>query len=128
MFRYRLSPMAEQDVEALLAWMHEQFGEPVRLRYEALLVRAILDLAEDVGRAGSRERTELGKGVFAYHLRHSRDQVSRSVGPISNPQHLLLYRPSNDGCLEIGRVLHDSMELFLHRSPDDQGPSEELPA
>lgn len=128
MFRYRLSPMAEQDVEGLLAWMHEQFGEPVRLRYEALLVRAILDLAEDSGRAGSLERAELGKGVFAYHLHHSRDQVSRSVGHISNPQHLLLYRPSNDGCLEIGRVLHDSMELFLHSPPYPEGPHEEFNA
>ncbi len=121
----RLSPRAEQDIEALLAWTHEQFGETNRLRYEALLVQAILDLALDANRAGSLKRPELAKGAYTYHLRHSRDHVSRSVGRIRKPRHLLLYRLSTDGCLEIGRVLHDSMDLIQHLPPDYQDSSQE---
>ncbi|MEO6809477.1 MAG: type II toxin-antitoxin system RelE/ParE family toxin [Isosphaeraceae bacterium] len=50
--QYRLSPLAEQDLEAILAWSHDRFGEQGRLRYEALLVRAILDVVGDPSSAG----------------------------------------------------------------------------
>lgn len=115
---FRLSPSAEQDIEAILAWTHRKFGEQVRLRYEELLVQAILDLADEPSRVGSAARPELAKGAFTYHLRHSRDHVSRSIGRISKPWHFLLYRFAADGCLEIGRVLHDSMDLARHLPSD----------
>jgi len=92
MTQFRLSPQAEQDVEAILARSHEQFGERVRLHYEELLTQAILDLTEDPRRMGVQERPELANGVFTYHLRHSRDRVSRSIGRIRKPRHFLLYR------------------------------------
>lgn len=118
MARFRLSPEATHDIEAILAWTHSQFGALVRLRYEELLVQAILDLAEDSCRPGTLARSELAKGAQTYHLRYSRNQVSRSVGRIRKPRHFLLYRVADDGCLEIGRVLHDSMDLARHLPPD----------
>ena len=120
MARFRLSPEAEHDIEAILTWTHGQFGEQVRLRYEELLVRAILDLAADPVGPGSLARPELAPGARTYHLRYSRDHVSRSVGRIRKPRHFLLYRVADDGCLEIGRVLHDSMDLARHLPPDYQ--------
>ena len=36
-----LSSLAEADIEGILAWTHEQFGEAARLRYEELLFRTI---------------------------------------------------------------------------------------
>lgn len=114
MARFRLSPEAQEDIEAILAWTHGQFGEQVRLRYEELLVQAILDLADDPGRPGTLERPELSKGARTYHLRHSRDHVSRAIGRIRKPRHFLLYRVATDGFLEISRVLHDSMDLARH--------------
>ena len=44
MTEYRLSPLAEQDIETILEWTHEEFGEKARIRYEALLTRAIMDV------------------------------------------------------------------------------------
>ena len=120
MVRFRLSASAVQDIEAILAWTHGRFGERVRLRYEELLVQAILDVADDPRRPGSVERPELSRGAYTYHLRHSRDRVSRSIGRIRKPRHFLLFRVSSDGCLEIGRVLHDSMDLARHLPPDYQ--------
>lgn len=120
MARFRLSPLVEQDIEAILAWSRQQFGEQVRLRYEELLVQAILNLADDSRHTGSLERPELAKGAFTYHLRHSRDCVSRSVGRIRKPRHFLLYRVAADGCVEIGRVLHDSMDLARQLPADYQ--------
>jgi toxin ParE1/3/4 len=120
MARIRLSREAEQDIEAILAWTDEQFGEQVRLRYEELLVQAISDIADDPGRIGSLERPELAKQVFTYHLRHSRDHVDRSKGRIRKPRHFLVYRLAEDGCLEISRVLHDTMDLARHLPSDYQ--------
>ncbi len=126
MARFRLSPEAQEDIEAILAWTHREFGERVRLRYEGLLVQAILDLADDPTRTGSLERSELANGAKTYHLRHSRDHVSRSAGRIRKPRHFLLFRVAADGCLEIGRVLHDSMDL-ARRLPLDYRSADSAP-
>lgn len=115
---FRLSAAAENDIEAILAWTHSQFGEQLRLRYEALLVQAILDLADDPERPGSTERPELSRNVHTYHLRHSRDRVSPPADRIRKPRHFLLYRIDAKGSLEIGRVLHDSMDLARHLPMD----------
>ena len=116
----RLSLEAQEDIEAILAWTDGQFGDGIRVRYEELLVQAFLDLAEDPGRPGTIQRPELAKGAFAYHLRHSRDRVSRTRGRIRKPRHFVLYRIAADGYLEIGRVLHDSMDLARHLPSDYQ--------
>lgn len=114
----RLSQEAQEDIEAILAWTDEQFGEGIRVRFEELLVQAFLDLAEDLGRPGTLQRPELARGAFTYHLRHSRDRVSRSQGRIRKPRHFVLCRIAADGYLEIGRVLHDSMDLVRHLPSD----------
>jgi toxin ParE1/3/4 len=124
MARLRISPEAQEDLVAILAWTDRQFCEEIRLRYEELLVQAFLDLADEPGRQGALQRPELAQGAFTYHLRHSRDRVSRSLGRIKKPRHFLLYRVAADGYVEIGRVLHDSMDLARHL-PSDY-PSAEL--
>ncbi len=120
MARFRLAPSAQRDIEGILAWTDGQFGQEVRLRYEALLVQAFLDLAHDPGRAGAVERHDLAKGAFTYHLRYSRDHVSRSMDRIRKPRHFLLYRLMPDGFVEVGRVLHDSMDLARYVPADYQ--------
>ncbi|MCB0325912.1 MAG: type II toxin-antitoxin system RelE/ParE family toxin [Bdellovibrionales bacterium] len=114
----RLAPAAEKDIEGILAWSDRRFGETVRLRYEALLVQSLLDLSEDSQRVGVELRTELGTGIYSYHLRFSRDRVEKTIGRIQKPRHFLLFRAAKDGALEVGRVLHDSMELSKHLPPE----------
>jgi toxin ParE1/3/4 len=114
MARYVISPAAERDIESILAWTHEQFGASGRLRYEALLVRAILDVADDAERPGSQHRPEIATAARTYHLCHSRNRVEAAAGRVRHPRHILLYRTCADGRIEIGRVLHDSMDLSRH--------------
>jgi toxin ParE1/3/4 len=114
MREYRLSPQAEKEIEAILEWTHEKFGEEARVRYEALLERAIRDVAEAPELAGSRARPEIAGAARTYHLRHSRDRVKKSVGRVKQPRHFLLYRICTDGKVEFGRVLHDGMDLERH--------------
>ncbi|MGE3819084.1 MAG: type II toxin-antitoxin system RelE/ParE family toxin [Isosphaeraceae bacterium] len=120
MARYRLSRPAEEDVEGILAWTHERFGEKARRRYEALLIQAMWDVAEDAERPGSLDRPELAAAARTYHPRHSRDRVGKSLGRAQRPRHFPLYRPSADGWIEIGRVLHDGMDLRRHLPEDHQ--------
>jgi toxin ParE1/3/4 len=121
MARYAISAAAERDIHGILAWTHEHFGLQGRLRYEALLVGAILDVADDPQRPGSQIRPEIHPAARTYHLRHSRDRVEPAGDRVRNPRHFLLYRVRDDGRVEIGRVLHERMDLAQHL-PKDYGP------
>ena len=120
MAHYVISPAACRDIHSILAWTHEQFGLQAQARYEALLLRAILDVAENPHRTGSQSRPEIAPTVRTYHLWHSRDHVEPATDRVRRPRHFLLYRACEDGRVEIGRVLHDHMDLARHL-PDDYG-------
>jgi toxin ParE1/3/4 len=51
----------------------------------------------------------LGEGVRSYHLRHS-----RTGSPILRPRHVIFYRVAASSIVEVGRVLHDMMEIEQH--------------
>ncbi|MFM8251121.1 MAG: hypothetical protein ACKOBW_05935 [Planctomycetota bacterium] len=71
--------------------------------------------AKWVIRVDAREIREIiEEKPYTYHLRQSRDHVSRSIGRIRQPRHFLLFRITAESCLEIGRVLHDSLDLARH--------------
>jgi toxin ParE1/3/4 len=112
--RYILAPAAARDIQAILAHSQERFGEQARLRYEALIVQAILDIAEDPEVTGSASRAEIAESARTYHLYYSRNRVASPPGGVKRPRHVLLYRITVAGDVEIGRVLHDSMELERH--------------
>jgi toxin ParE1/3/4 len=115
--QYILAPAADRDIASMLAWTHQQFGEQARLRYEALIVRAIVDVAERPERGGSSARPEIQAAARTYHLLHSRARV-KGIGRVKHPRHFLLYRVNEEGQVEIGRVLHDSMDFERHL-PDE---------
>ncbi|MBL8817449.1 MAG: type II toxin-antitoxin system RelE/ParE family toxin [Planctomyces sp.] len=109
--RVVLANAASEDIVSILEWSHENFGELARLRYEALLTKAIIDIAESPDRPGCVAREELAAGARTYHLWHSRNRVGKTPGVVRNPRHFLLFRPGAQSDIEIGRVLHDSMDL-----------------
>ena len=114
MARFTLSPAAERDITSILAWTHEHFGEQARRRYEALLAQAIVDVAEDPERLGSASRDEISRHARTYHLWHSRQHVDKALGRVRRPRHFLIYRFTARNRIEIGRVLHDSLDLSSH--------------
>ena len=63
MLLYRLSDAAQTDVFEILAWSHTRFGTHARMRYEALIIAALRDIAEQPTRHGSMERPGLGAGA-----------------------------------------------------------------
>ena len=90
MQRVVVAPAAEEDIVKILAWSHEHFGEQARLRYEALLTQAIVDIAENPDRVGSMSREELTAGARTYHLWHSRQRIAKTIGMIGKPRHFFV--------------------------------------
>ncbi|WP_083542339.1 type II toxin-antitoxin system RelE/ParE family toxin [Kribbia dieselivorans] len=111
MRQVRLTQSAQADIVDILAWSHEHFGAGAGLRYEALIAAALRDVADSAGGLGGTPRPELGKDVYSWHLRRSRDRSL--AGPVHRPRHFLVYRLDQD-LVVIGRVLHDAMELHRH--------------
>jgi toxin ParE1/3/4 len=122
MATYRLAATAQADIVDLLAHTEANFGELARRRYEGLLINGLRDIAADPQRIGSAARPELGKTGRSYHLRYSRDRARDVNGILHRPHHLVLYRVTDSHLLDIGRVLHDAMEIERHL-PADYGVS-----
>jgi toxin ParE1/3/4 len=112
--RFVLSPSALRDIEDILSHTFEVHGDAAVLRYEALLVRAIADVAAAPDRAGVHARKEIAAAARTYHLANSRQNVDREIGRVRRPRHFILFRLRDDGAIEIGRVLHESMDLARH--------------
>ena len=66
----------------------------------------------------ARERTDLGRGVRSFHLRHVRaDDPEAKVG---RPVHVLYYRMVGPGMVQIIRVRHERMEPSRYIGGDPQ--------
>ena len=115
-------PLARADANtaenAALAWSEDCFGETIRGRYEILLITSLRDIAAAPEIPGSAARPELGPAGRSYHLHYSRERARAAGGFIRRPRHFLLYRVLAPGLIDVGRVLHDAMEIERHRPPD----------
>jgi toxin ParE1/3/4 len=109
-----IAPKALGDIVAILSWTRQNFGTQLMHRYSKLIQTAIEDVAANPELVGSDKRPELTAGCRTYHLFYSRKKAGARGKIIRNPRHFLLYRVSQTGAVEIGRVLHDSMELVQH--------------
>jgi toxin ParE1/3/4 len=117
MRRLRLSPLAKGDIENILFHSHATFAESARLRYEALIEAALHDIAADPDRIGVKQRSELGPNVRTYHLFYSREHGRTKEGIVREPRHMLLFRVIEPDTVDVGRILHDAMEVTNHLPP-----------
>jgi toxin ParE1/3/4 len=111
-WRVRLGAVAELDFANILRWTTGNFGARQSRIYRDTLVRAIGELANGPGLAGSKARDEIVPGLRTLHVaRHGR-----------RGRHLILYRAVEGRVIEIGRILHDQMDLQRHLPfPTDEG-------
>ena len=102
-------------MQDVLDWSLEKFGLRATKRYRILLKKAFVDIAEDPERPGAQGRPELGKDIFAYHIRFSRERAQSGLGIVGNPRHFVVYRAGkNKNVIEIIRILHDGRDLARH--------------
>jgi toxin ParE1/3/4 len=119
-----IAPRARSDIASILAWTEENFGPQTLKRYGKLIATAIEQVAENPERAGSSKRPEISEHCRTYHLFFSRKAAGRAGDRLRHPRHFLLYRVSASNIVEIGRVLHDSMELQAHLPEEYRGSPE----
>lgn len=110
MARLRISRLAQADLASVLRTSLEHWGESGRARYAALLATAMQRTAEDPHGPTTSARADLGSGVRSFPIRHAR----RGTG-VKAPVHVLFYRVTDAGAVEIIRVLHERMEPRRHR-------------
>jgi toxin ParE1/3/4 len=109
-----VAPKARRDIAGILAWTHDNFGPQTLKRYAWLSQAAIDAVATNPDLPGSAQRPEIATHCRTYHLIHSRNNAGSRGSRVRKPRQFLLYRVSESGIVEIGRVLHDSMELEQH--------------
>jgi toxin ParE1/3/4 len=119
-----IAPKARSDIATILAWTHENFGPLTLKRYSKLIETAIAQIAANPDLAGSAKRPEIADSCRTYHLFHSRKRAGTRANRIGDPRHFLLYRVTDAGVVELGRVLHDSMDLLQHLPAEYRGITE----
>ena len=119
-----IAPKARGDIVSILAWTEENFGPQTSKRYAALIATAVEQVGANPELAGSSPRPEIADNCRTYHLFFSRKSAGRAASRIHRPRHFLLYRVTEPGMVEIGRVLHDSMELKAHLPEEYRGSPE----
>jgi toxin ParE1/3/4 len=120
--RFRLARPAQADLEGILATSGERWGDESRRRYAALLVAALRQVAADPKGPVTRDRNDLLPGVRSLHLRHVRQH--RRAGALKQPVHVVYYRATRSGLIEIVRVLHERMEPRPHLGVPPGEPEE----
>jgi toxin ParE1/3/4 len=118
-----VAPKARDDILCILAWTHEDVGPQSLKRYQKLIQTAIEEIAANPELVGSVQRPEIAEHCRTYHLFHARKKAGGRGDRVRDPRHFLLYRVTGKNVVEIGRVLHDSMELEQHLPSDYRKPS-----
>ena len=106
---FRLSGPAEAELDGILDWSEAHFHEIGRMRYAALLVQAMQDLADDPQRDGVEWVQTLKLRVGVYHAWHSRNHVPDPADRVHEPRHAIVFRVADDGIADILGFIHDSM-------------------
>lgn len=119
-----IAPKARSDIADILAWTEENFGPRTTARYGRLIATAIEHVAANPELVGSVPRPEIAAHCRTYHLDFSRKAAGRAGDRIRHPRHFLVYRVTDSGVVEIGRILHESMELQRHLLEEYRDSSE----
>jgi toxin ParE1/3/4 len=119
-----IAPKARRDIANILFWSQENFGLRARRRYAKLIETAIAEIAANPDCLGSMHRPEIANNCRTYHHFHARKKAGVRGNRVGKPRHFLLYRTTDAGVVELGRVLHDSMDFAQHLPDEYRGTAE----
>jgi toxin ParE1/3/4 len=100
----RLAAQAELDFMEILVWTVENFGETQADIYAETLTLAIEALHDGPLLAGTQVCDEIEPGIRTLH-------VARWG---KNGRHFVVFRQTEDRCIDVLRLLHDGMDLARH--------------
>jgi toxin ParE1/3/4 len=102
MARLIRSPRAKRDIVETLEYTKQRWGVDQAREYAALIQDALTSIAADPRRG--KPRDDVRPGIWARHI----SQRGRPA------RHILFYRISPTGTVEIVRFLHDAMDFAQH--------------
>ena len=108
----RVTAAAQDDIEDILGWTLDQFGELQMRAYAQTISSAVQALGDGTNAIGAKSRSEIAIGLYSLHVARNHHKG----------RHLLLVRSGRDKdheVIEVLRVLHDSMDLIRHLPPDE---------
>jgi toxin ParE1/3/4 len=108
--RLLLTARAERDIRPILRFTASRWGAAQAASHRTLISAAFAELLNDPQGPTSRARDEIRPEVRTLHI----GRAGRPAG------HLLVYRVSAAGDIDVLRFLHDAMELRRHL--DEPGP------
>jgi toxin ParE1/3/4 len=117
MARFRLSEPAKADLAAILRRSGDLHGAEARNRYRACLTAAMRRVATDPDGRLTVDRGSLAPGLRSFHIRHERERSDKPS--VAEPVHILFYRVTAPGLIEIARVLHQRMDPSRHFDAPD---------
>jgi toxin ParE1/3/4 len=105
----RLSFAAEADLDDIVFWTADRFGEAQARAYESILKNALLSLQNGPSHAGSRPRPDIAPRLYALHAsRHSR-----------RARHIIFFELVGSDRIDVVRILRDGMDFRAHLLPDE---------
>jgi toxin ParE1/3/4 len=100
----RFAAQAELDFVEILAWTVENFGKTQADIYAETLTLAIEALHDDPLFAGAQARDEIAPNIRTLHVA----RLGRKG------RHFVVFRQTEDRCIDVLRLLHDGMDLARH--------------
>jgi|SRR5579859_6564913 len=107
-FKIRFSPEAVRDIEEVLRFTLDNFGDRKCNQYRDLIRDALAAISKDPFSIHSKPRPEIHPTVRTYHIGR----------PGKKARHLFLYRYDKSDTVVVGRLLHEAMDTSRH-SPWD---------
>ena len=110
MLAYRISEAAEVDIEGILDYSFNTFGEAAARRYEKLFKVSINNLRGNINQPGVRPTL---RGLSKFHVSMCKKSAQIDGVMVRDPRHLIFFRVRGK-VLEIVRILHESMDFEQH--------------
>jgi toxin ParE1/3/4 len=107
----RLSHAAESDLDDIVFWTADRYGEKQARIYERVLKDMFASLREGPSVAGARHRPEIAQGLYSLHTSKSWRRA----------RHFVFFHLIATNEIEIVRVLHDGMDFRRHLPSDEAG-------
>ena len=100
----RLTYQADQDIAEILRWTQENFSREQADIYAETLTLALEALVDGPDITGTTQRDDILPGIRLLHVAR---QGRRG-------RHFVAFRCAEPGCIDILRILHDSMDMARH--------------
>lgn len=100
-WKVRLAARAESDFSEIVTWTLENFAQRQAETYAETLALAIEALHDGPEQLGVKARDDIGPGIRTLHV----DRQGRSG------RHFVVFSEAPDQCIDVLRLLHDSMDL-----------------